>query len=91
MIAQGIGAIGSLFGLGKTANATKPAGYVNALTNYSQPGQAGAGWQYFDNGTAINAQGEYFFQGEKVWAPDAVAINPPNSYADTGLWTDLGF
>ena len=81
MIAQGIGAVGKLFGLGGTTAAAKPSGYVGALQNYSQtPGQAGYGWQYFDNGTAINPQGEYFFGGAKVWAPDAVAVNPPNSY-----------
>lgn len=80
IIAQGIGAVGALFGLNKPT-AAKPSGYVNALTNYSKtPGQAGYGWQYFDNGTSISPQGEYYFGGDKVWAPDAVATNSPTQY-----------
>jgi hypothetical protein len=85
LIAQGIGALGSLFGMGSSA--AKPAGYVNALTNYSTtPGQAGYGWQYFDNGTSIAPTGEYYFGGEKVWAPDALAINPANSYMTQDMY-----
>lgn len=90
MIAQGVNAIRGIFGLGSTAAAATPSGYVNALTNYSQtPGQAGYGWQYYSDGTAINPQGEYFYGGEKVWSPDAVAVNPANSYAMP--YSDLGF
>ena len=88
LIGMGLGALGSLFGMGSSA--AKPTGYVNALTNYSTtPGQAGYGWQYFDNGTTISPQGEYYFGGEKVWAPDAVAVNPANSYMSSDMYQSV--
>ncbi len=26
------------------------------------------GWRYYDNGTAIDPNGDYYYQGQKVWS-----------------------
>lgn len=41
--------------------------FVNGIFNPAQVGQPGFGWQYFDNGTAIDSAGNYYFQGQRVW------------------------
>ena len=41
------------------------------IGNDDLPGQAGYGWKYYSDGTAISPQGEYYFQGQKVWSPGA--------------------
>lgn len=44
--------------------------YVNMIFNQANPGDPGFGWSYYDNGTAIDPSGNYYFQGEQVWSPD---------------------
>lgn len=39
------------------------------VANSALPGQPGYGWSYYDNGTAISPDGEYYFNGELVWSP----------------------
>ena len=42
---------------------------VNAIGNTALPGQAGWGWSYFTDGTAIGPDGKYYFQGTEVYDP----------------------
>lgn len=42
---------------------------VTQISNPSAPGSESYGWQYFSNGTAIDPQGNYYYQGNKVWSP----------------------
>lgn len=85
LIAQGFNAFRGLFGGGTSTPTnngyTANPNYVRQVpTSNTSPNQPGYGWQFFDNGTSIDPNGAYFYGGERVWAPDAVAINPPNSY-----------
>lgn len=48
---------------------SSPGPFVNEVLNAALPGQPGWGWQYFDNGTAIDPSGAYWYQGQRVWAP----------------------
>lgn len=60
---------------------------AQAIDNTALPGGPGYGWQYFTDGTAISPEGEYYYQGEKVWTPstmDASAINYVNGAS--GSW-----
>lgn len=47
---------------------------VTEIDNPTTPGQAGYGWKYYSDGTAISPQGEYYYQGEKVWGPSGGGI-----------------
>lgn len=44
---------------------------VTEITNTALPGQNGWGWTYYSDGTAIDPQGRYYFQGQLVWTPGA--------------------
>lgn len=44
---------------------------VTQISNPSAPGSESYGWQYFSNGTAIDPQGNYYYQGNKVWSPSS--------------------
>jgi hypothetical protein len=41
------------------------------ITNTAGEGEAGYGWKYYSDGTAISPDGVYYYQGKKVWEPDA--------------------
>lgn len=62
----------SLDGTSVAQNASPPAGmnpsgnYTNAIGNNALPGQPGYGWDYYDNGTAISPEGQYFHEGQAV-------------------------
>lgn len=43
--------------------------YATSVFNTALPGQAGWGWQYFNDGTAIGPDGSYYTNGQKVWSP----------------------
>lgn len=43
---------------------------VEAVTNNALPGQPGWGWDYYSNGAAIDPNGNYWLNGEKVWSPN---------------------
>jgi hypothetical protein len=44
---------------------------VSEVANTSVPGDASGayGWKYYDDGTAISPNGEYYYQGDLVWSP----------------------
>lgn len=42
---------------------------VSLVENNALPGEEGYGWSYYDNGTAISPDGEYYFNGELIWSP----------------------
>jgi len=44
---------------------------VKEITNTALPGQTGYGWKYYDNGTVIDPQGRYYFDGQVVYDPTA--------------------
>lgn len=52
-----------------TASAAGGTDWATLLQNNAQPGQPGAGWQYFSDGTAISPSGVYYMNGVQVWAP----------------------
>lgn len=54
---------------GATAAAAKISEMVNEVTNSALPGQPGYAWRYFDDGTAIDPQGNYYLNGRLVWSP----------------------
>lgn len=43
--------------------------FSSEVANGALPGQPGYGWKYYNNGTSIDPQGNYYFQVEKVWSP----------------------
>lgn len=58
----------------KATNAAKGttgtvSGFVNEI--FGAAGQDFAGWRYFDNGTAIDPQGNYYLNGQKIWSAGA--------------------
>lgn len=57
-IGKGLSDIGSGFEAGATL-----------IANPAKEGEPGYGWQYYSDGTAIDPQGSYYYQGEKVWSP----------------------
>lgn len=42
--------------------------YSRAVNNTAALGQEGYGWKYYDNGTAISPNGDYYLNGELVWS-----------------------
>lgn len=80
------GGLGSLLSPG--AVTAGPSRMPREIVNDDLPGQAGWGWNYYDNGTAIGPDGAYYFQGERVWAPDSIAANVPSvmAYHDTAFY-----
>ncbi|AXS79855.1 hypothetical protein [Dechloromonas sp. HYN0024] len=42
--------------------------YAKNVTNSALPSEPGYAWQYFDNGTAIDPQGNYYLNGNLVWS-----------------------
>lgn len=44
---------------------------VTEINNTSLPGEDAWGWRYYSDGTAIDPQGRYYFQGQLVWSPGA--------------------
>jgi hypothetical protein len=65
-------------GTSTTNAAARPAGrvpgglnstptYVNEILDIGG-GSYGNGWRYFDDGTAIDPQGNYYLNGQMVWA-----------------------
>lgn len=57
---------------GNTTGSTGPASWVNEVFD-AGGGQFGNGWRYFDNGTAIDPQGNYYFGGQIVYSAPASA------------------
>ena len=49
---------------------------VTEVTNSSLPGSEAWGWRYYSDGTAIAPNGDYYFQGEKVYsqAPGSMGL-----------------
>lgn len=47
---------------------------VTEITNTALPGQTGWAWRYYSDGTAIDPQGNYYFQGQKVYSSGAGAM-----------------
>lgn len=43
-----------------------PQGYTNEISNNALPGESGYGWKYYDNGTAISPNGQYFHEGNAI-------------------------
>lgn len=67
-------------------------------TEYLTEGQEGYGWQYFQDGTAISPEGDYYYQGELVYTPggtDASLNIPYQDQDDSGEnlveFTDPGY
>jgi hypothetical protein len=56
---------------GAATPAAGGAGYATQIETLALPGQAGWGWQYFTDGTAIGPDGAYYHNGVKVWTPSA--------------------
>lgn len=44
---------------------------VTEINNTALPGQEGWGWTYYSDGTAIDPNGVYYYQGARVWSPGA--------------------
>jgi hypothetical protein len=59
------------WGKGLLGNLGFDTGLVKETPNNSLPGQIGYGWKFFDNGTQIDPQGRYYFDGEVVYDPTA--------------------
>lgn len=80
LINAGANVLGKLFG-GSGAAVPTGTGYVREIANDDLPGQAGYGWKYYGDGTAISPTGTYYQNGEAVWSPssDSVAFNPPGN------------
>ena len=47
---------------------------ITEINNTALPGQQGWGWTYYSDGTAIDPQGRYYYQGQMVWSPGAGAM-----------------
>lgn len=83
--AGGAGGAGGNFGLGVSKILEWGRGLLSGLgvdTGFVQeiPNPAGSqdpafGWRYFDNGTAIDPSGRYYFDGQMVYDPEA-SIQP---------------
>lgn len=81
-----------------TASGSPVPGGVTEIANDDVPGQAGYGWRYFSDGTAIGPDGSYYSNGTLVYTPtDSSATNTPNNdnlmtSADrTFLYSDYGY
>lgn len=57
-------------GIGGTAGSLNGYGTVpvTEITNSSLPGSEAWGWRYYSDGTAIAPNGDYYYQGEKVYS-----------------------
>lgn len=53
-----------------TGENTTDTPQVTEISNPALPGQVAYGWRYFTDGTAIDPQGNYYFEGEKVYDPN---------------------
>lgn len=67
-IAAGDPAAGT--GMVTTTSDTTSGNTVTEISNPALPGQVAYGWRYFTDGTAIDPQGNYYYQGEKVYDPN---------------------
>ena len=45
------------------------------VTNTATEGQPGYGWQYFTDGTAIDPNGNYYYQGKQVYSSEAAGMD----------------
>lgn len=62
-----------VIGTGFTTTSADTTGTSDAVTeigNPALPGQVAYGWRYFSDGTAIDPQGNYYYQGEKIYDPN---------------------
>jgi hypothetical protein len=55
------------------------SGGVKEISNTSLPGQEGYGWKYYDNGTVIDPQGRYYFDGQMVYDPAVGDVSSLNT------------
>jgi hypothetical protein len=55
---------------GGTASSLNNGGNLPTMqvSNTALPGDPGWGWTYYNDGTAIGPNGDYYFQGQKVWS-----------------------
>ena len=76
MVKPGAAAIRPPTGGGGTAGALNNYGSapITEINNTALPGQAGWGWTYYSDGTAIDPNGRYYYQGQLVWSPGAGAM-----------------
>lgn len=42
---------------------------ISEIFTGAKPGQPGAGWRYFNDGTSIDPSGVYYMNGVEVWSP----------------------
>lgn len=47
---------------------------VTEISNTALPGQIGWGWKYYSDGTVIDPEGRYYYNGQLVWSPGAGAM-----------------
>lgn len=73
------------WGKGLLGNLGFGTGDVKEIPNTAQPGQTGYGWKYYDNGTVIDPQGKYYFDGQLVYDPTGTS---DVTYDET---SDIGF
>lgn len=63
-----------------------PTEVVNAATE----GQPGYGWRYFSDGTAIDPNGNYYYQGQQVYSSEAAGWDAATGGDYGGQTTDTG-
>lgn len=59
------------WGKGLLGNLGVDTGTVKEITNPAGSQDPAFGWRYFDNGTAIDPSGRYYFDGQMVYDPSA--------------------
>ena len=67
---------GTTSGPAKTGSNTGSTGAASSWVNEvfdAGGGQFGNGWRYFDNGTAIDQEGNYYFGGQRVYTASLTA------------------
>ena len=70
MILRSRGGAGGSISIGEPLTLwNKAVEKVSEIVNTALPGQPGAGWRYFDDGTVISPDGSYYLNGQLVWTP----------------------
>lgn len=59
-------------GPGLGVSGTPDQSWNSEIPNTALPGQPGWGWKYYTNGTSIDPQGRYYFQGTLISSGGAI-------------------
>lgn len=62
----------------------QPGEGTSLIANPATPGTPGYGWQYYNDGTAIDPQGNYYYQGELVYVNPVTAGDQEGDFDLTG-------